>query len=835
MDTGKLGVSLAGGGFRASLFHLGVLRRLAELDILRRVEVLSTVSGGSITGALYVLLLKKYLERTQPNAAGDVILSRADYIALVDELEQILVRGVQQNLRTRLLMNPFGLLLVMLSGDSLGRRMGRLYERYLLQHVVNDLKDVPEPPWWRPSRLWPGQIRMRDLAIRPGGNRITDGLAAYNARQREIGGSVITGWIANATSLNTGGRFFFSAVELGDFYLGYFRESEFDLLLARKMLLGAPDRTLEEITRGAAPPAVPLPERDGKASSARFYEWEDDEAKRASELILRQRNGQRDDRWNALFAVPEFPGLLNDAAPGLLRRAKTAAWYIREGSRRNPPVMGGVTLDVHVRQMWSALATIDPDIKMHLEALVARNAAMLDTIADYILELYWQQGAARVSHRIHGHWHETRVGHAVGSSACFPPVFPPFLLFGVYDDLYVPRLGLTDGGVYDNMGVTALLDEGCDEIIASDTGGLFNLTPSAASGHVGLATRIPDLLMRALGGAQKEGLRERARVSRKLAELTAQVDALPPELRENIESFHSERALDALVYFHMSSPRVEPTEPEDMAGVTPALPDIGVEPLDVARLRTDLDGFGDVEVAALVNHGYDITDRYVRRYALNLVSDEYHDDAPRMPRAFAGPNAEPARAKQILEIGSQRFMRALKLRLVLPWIFTVAAAAAIVWGVWRSQLTVDGILNALGSLARSQVAFLDAIARLLSGPGATASRSPMLLTLIAGVVAGLFLLSAWKPIRRAAPTVSSKSATRLFVTARKWVRAVSGNILWLLLGLPAIIAGAVSAIAWIVHIVYYHPFKRAVRIDARAATPAAARRDVEREVPAGGA
>ena len=36
---GKVGLALSGGGFRASLFHIGVLAKLAELDILRRVEV----------------------------------------------------------------------------------------------------------------------------------------------------------------------------------------------------------------------------------------------------------------------------------------------------------------------------------------------------------------------------------------------------------------------------------------------------------------------------------------------------------------------------------------------------------------------------------------------------------------------------------------------------------------------------------------------------------------------------------------------------------------------------------------------------------------------------
>ncbi|HEV7921025.1 MAG TPA: tetratricopeptide repeat-containing protein, partial [Thermoanaerobaculia bacterium] len=59
---GKVGVALSGGGFRASLFHIGVLARLAELDVLRHVEVLSCVSGGSIIGAFYYLALKNRLE-----------------------------------------------------------------------------------------------------------------------------------------------------------------------------------------------------------------------------------------------------------------------------------------------------------------------------------------------------------------------------------------------------------------------------------------------------------------------------------------------------------------------------------------------------------------------------------------------------------------------------------------------------------------------------------------------------------------------------------------------------------------------------------------------------
>jgi NTE family protein len=51
----RLGLSLSGGGYRAAAFHLGTLRKLHEMGILQRVDVLSTISGGSITGAYYCL------------------------------------------------------------------------------------------------------------------------------------------------------------------------------------------------------------------------------------------------------------------------------------------------------------------------------------------------------------------------------------------------------------------------------------------------------------------------------------------------------------------------------------------------------------------------------------------------------------------------------------------------------------------------------------------------------------------------------------------------------------------------------------------------------------
>ena len=52
-----IGLSLSGGGFRASLFHLGALRRLFELGILQQLTTISSVSGGSIVSAHYACVL----------------------------------------------------------------------------------------------------------------------------------------------------------------------------------------------------------------------------------------------------------------------------------------------------------------------------------------------------------------------------------------------------------------------------------------------------------------------------------------------------------------------------------------------------------------------------------------------------------------------------------------------------------------------------------------------------------------------------------------------------------------------------------------------------------
>ncbi len=55
----RIGLSLSGGGFRAAGFHLGVFRKLEELGLLWKIDLLSCVSGGSIAGAYLALHWKE--------------------------------------------------------------------------------------------------------------------------------------------------------------------------------------------------------------------------------------------------------------------------------------------------------------------------------------------------------------------------------------------------------------------------------------------------------------------------------------------------------------------------------------------------------------------------------------------------------------------------------------------------------------------------------------------------------------------------------------------------------------------------------------------------------
>lgn len=86
----RIGLGLSGGGYRATAYHIGTLKKLNELGILENIDVISCISGGSILGAFYGLH-KDDFERfekeaklaVKKNVIGAVLISRWFYLALV--------------------------------------------------------------------------------------------------------------------------------------------------------------------------------------------------------------------------------------------------------------------------------------------------------------------------------------------------------------------------------------------------------------------------------------------------------------------------------------------------------------------------------------------------------------------------------------------------------------------------------------------------------------------------------------------------------------------------------------------------------------------------------
>ena len=77
----RIGLALSGGGFRAACYHLGVMKKLDDLGLLDKIDLLSCVSGGSIAGGVLALHwgtgtaldeLEKYLS-TRSIAVSSVI------------------------------------------------------------------------------------------------------------------------------------------------------------------------------------------------------------------------------------------------------------------------------------------------------------------------------------------------------------------------------------------------------------------------------------------------------------------------------------------------------------------------------------------------------------------------------------------------------------------------------------------------------------------------------------------------------------------------------------------------------------------------------------------
>ncbi|MES2894061.1 MAG: patatin-like phospholipase family protein [Bacteroidota bacterium] len=229
---GKLGLALSGGGFRASLFHIGVLASLADKDELRNIEVISCVSGGSIIGAYYYLKLKILFE-----SKTDEELSKEDYIELVKEVEEGFLKGVQKNLRVSIFSDlASNFRMIFDKHYSRTHRLGELYERHLYRPIW---EGAPESALAETVRQNGGHIYMHDLFIKP---KLSAGESFNFSTDNWKRKNRIPQLVLNATSVNTGHNWQFTASWMGEPPGNIMADVDVKPRLRRMYYSEAPDR-----------------------------------------------------------------------------------------------------------------------------------------------------------------------------------------------------------------------------------------------------------------------------------------------------------------------------------------------------------------------------------------------------------------------------------------------------------------------------------------------------------------------------------------------------------------------------------------------------------------
>lgn len=197
-SRGRVGLALSGGGFRASFYHLGMLARLAEMDVLGSVETLSTVSGGSIVGAHYYLEIQHLLS-TKPDSQ----ITREDYCEIVKRVQIRFFEGVKKNLRMRTLSSlSHNLRMIFSSEYSRSHRIGELYEKELYSRVGLSDDRVDGPRTMPQLQIIPSEWE-RNTAFKP---------RYHNWRRR----AKVPILLLNTTSLNSGHSWHFTARWMGE-------------------------------------------------------------------------------------------------------------------------------------------------------------------------------------------------------------------------------------------------------------------------------------------------------------------------------------------------------------------------------------------------------------------------------------------------------------------------------------------------------------------------------------------------------------------------------------------------------------------------------------------
>ena len=200
----KTGLALSGGGFRASFFHLGTLAVLAEANRLKDIEVISTVSGGSVVGVLYYLKLKQLFDNKD-----DSEITQEDYLQLISELIDEFFEAVQKDIRNRLFYNPLAFGLEDIDKEFINNIL-KFFKFYFPFNSYTRTKRVAELYDKFFYKKY-GVKYLRELKIIP--KNLADFSPRYENFKRI---NKIPILVINATNLNNGHNFQFQATKIGE-------------------------------------------------------------------------------------------------------------------------------------------------------------------------------------------------------------------------------------------------------------------------------------------------------------------------------------------------------------------------------------------------------------------------------------------------------------------------------------------------------------------------------------------------------------------------------------------------------------------------------------------
>lgn len=155
-----VGLALSGGGFRATLFHLGSLCRLNELGWLRKLDIITSVSGGSIIAGV---LARNWTELNwQASELGDVATNFRERIEA--PIRSFCARTIDVSAGLIGVVNPF---------SSIPDEVATAYDEHLFQERT--LQQLPDPePQKTPRFVFYATSLQSGVGVRIGKKYLAD-------------------------------------------------------------------------------------------------------------------------------------------------------------------------------------------------------------------------------------------------------------------------------------------------------------------------------------------------------------------------------------------------------------------------------------------------------------------------------------------------------------------------------------------------------------------------------------------------------------------------------------------------------------------------------------